>query len=173
MKTLLQVFFVRSLEPFFCPCCHSNERTIIGSRNRRIIESDGNVKVIRIRRLKCKACKQIHHELPDVVFPYKRHEVKSIEAVLEDAPLLSIPADGATIRRWKIWFDVLASHLVGVLASVHLQNDRETGKTPIFGTALQRIRFYVGNAPGWLSRAVQTVVKYNCWVQTRSVYIAK
>ena len=173
LKTLLQVFFVRSLEPFFCPCCQFSEKKVIGSRNRSIIESDSNVIIFRIRRLRCKACQKIHHELPDKVLPYKRHEVKSIEEVLDETPLLSITADGPTIRRWKSWFNGLACHFLGALSSALLKGRGKTEKTPFIGTALQRIQFYVGNAPGWLSRVVQSVVKNNCWVQTRSAYSAK
>ncbi len=172
MKTLKPVFFVRSLEPFFCPCCHSSERKVIGSRNRKVLEPDeasGTLreKVFRIRRLRCKACLKIHHELPDQVVPYKRHSATVIEEALEET---EIAVELSTIWRWKIWFECLVSHLLGALHA--MKRDDTMEKTPLIGTALQRLRKYVGSAPGWLSRIVQSVVKKNLWVQTRSVFSA-
>lgn len=172
MKTLSQVFFVRSLEPFFCPCCHSNKKTVVGSRNRTLIRTTGESIVLRIRRLRCKNCGVIHHELPFEVIPYKRHEAESIEAVLEDKELLDTPADEFTLKRWRKWFAGLTRHLLGVLASAMLKSSSEMDMTPPTGDALQRIRQAVGDAPGWLSRVVQTAVKNNCWVQTRSAFHA-
>ncbi|WP_425499438.1 DUF6431 domain-containing protein [Anoxynatronum sibiricum] len=82
MKTLKPVFFVRSLEPFFCPCCHSSERKVIGSRNRKVLEThetngDLQEKVLRIRRLQCKSCLKIHHELPDLLHSRQRFQARS------------------------------------------------------------------------------------------------
>ena len=101
----------------------------------------------------------MHHELPFEVIPYKRHEAESIEAVLEDKELLDTPADEFTLKRWRKWFAGLTRHLLGVLASAMLKSSSEMDMTPPTGDALQRIRQAVGDAPGWLSRVVQTAVK--------------
>ena len=166
------MFFVRSLEPFSCPGCRGEKATVIGSRNRKTIEiSQGNLqtKTIRIRRLKCSTCGRIHHELPGSVIPYKRHAVTNVELVLEgDAAQTAV--EDSTIRRWKTWFEDLACHLLGVLHT--LTGDNTVEKTPYPGTPLQRLRKYVGNAAGWLSRVVQQIVKKNLWVQTRSAFSA-
>jgi hypothetical protein len=106
------------------------------------------------------------------VIPYKRHEAESIEAVLEEKNLLDTPADEFTLKRWRKWFAGLTCHLLGVLASAVLKSSGEMDKTPLTGDALQRIRQTVGDAPGWLSRVVQTAIKNNCWVQTRSAFHA-
>ena len=172
LKTLSQVFFVRSLEPFFCPCCQSDKRTVVGSRNRTLIRSTGVRIVLRIRRLRCKNCGIVHHELPLEVVPYKRHEAASIEAVLEEKNLLDTPADEFTLKRWRTWFAGLTSHLLGVLASAVFKSSGKMDTTPLTGDVLQRIRQTVGDAPGWLSRVVQTAIKNNCWVQTRSAFHA-
>lgn len=106
------------------------------------------------------------------MIPYKRHEAESIEAVLEDKELLDTPADEFTLKRWRKWFAGLTRHLLGVLASAMLKSSSEMDMTPPTGDALQRIRQAVGDAPGWLSRVVQTAVKNNCCVQTRSAFHA-
>ncbi len=172
MKTLKQVFFVRSLEPFFCPCCHSKKRTVVGSRDRMLIQETGDKITLRIRRLRCKLCETLHHELPNKIIPYKRHEAISIEAVLEKRELLDTPADGSTLKRWQLWFGGLKCHLLGVLASTVVKSSGKPDKAPLTGDALQRIRQIVGDAVGWLGRVVQTVVKSNLWAQTRSAFPA-
>ena len=55
---------------------------MIGSRKRAFISSVGERIVLIIRRLKCKACGRVHHELPDILVPYKRYSSESIEAVI-------------------------------------------------------------------------------------------
>ncbi len=180
MKTPKLVFFVRSLEPFFCPCCHSSEKKVIGSRNRKVFEAheiSGNLveKVLRIRRLQCKSCLKIHHELPDLLIPYKLHAAAIIEAALEETETVlvtqAVPVETSTHRRWKVWFDGITCHLLGALHTMERKETME--KTPLIGTALQRFRKYVGSAPGWLSRIVQSLVKKNLWVQTRSAFCAR
>ena len=91
---------------------------------------------------------------------------------MEDDPMLSIPADESTTRRWKVWFDGISCHLLGVLTSMVIDTGGKMETTPFTGSALQRIRRYVGSAPGWLARVVQNAVKKNSWVQTRSAFSA-
>ena len=163
-----KIFYVRSLGPFCCPICHSNTRIVEGSRKRKLIRNTGTTDTLRISRLRCKSCAKIHHELLSEVVPYKRHEAESIEAVLERKKLLDTPADNYTLERWWKWFAGLAGHLLGVLVSAHLKNSRKI--VSLTGNTLQRILQLVGSAPGWLSRVVQTAIKNNCWVQTRSAF---
>lgn len=169
MKTLKPVFFVRSLEPFFCPGCQSDQYWVIGSRNRKVVDAvdTSRNRTFRIRRLKCSGCGRIHHELPGSVIPYKRHTAESIEAVLDQA---EIPVEESTLRRWKAWFEGITCHLLGALHT--MERDETMEKTPLIGTALQRLRKYVGGAPGWLGRIVQSLVKKNLWIQTRSAFCA-
>ncbi|WP_369322738.1 DUF6431 domain-containing protein [Youngiibacter fragilis] len=169
LKTLKQVFFVRSLEPFCCPSCQCEHCSVIGSRNRKVIEAfdTSRSKTFRIRRLKCSSCGRIHHELPGTVIPYKRHPAESIEAVLDDT---EVAVEESTIRRWKAWFNGITCHLLGVLNTMSEDNTME--KTPFPGTPLQRLRQSVGETTGWLSRVVHQTVKLNLWVQTRSAFSA-
>ena len=106
------------------------------------------------------------------MIPYKRHAAESIETVLEGKPLLSTPADESTLRRWRLWFDGLALRFLGILEAAARISAVKTDMAPITGNALQRIRFYLGDRGGWLGRLVQTTVKSNHWVQTRSAFAA-
>ncbi len=142
-----------------------------GSRNRSLIRCDGSQIQLRIRRLECQHCGSLHHELPLCVVPYKRHEANSIESVLENRPLLAIAVDESTIRRWKLWFHGLVAHWLGVLAMLW-QSAQTVESTPLTGTALQRLRSYVGLSPNWLARIVHNLVNHNFWIQTRSAFSA-
>jgi len=71
---------IRSDEKLTCPICTSDLK-VIGSRNRKAIVN-GKQQIYVIRRLQCKKCKQIHHELPDLMVPYKRHSLQGIEEAI-------------------------------------------------------------------------------------------
>lgn len=127
-----------------------------------------------IRRLRCKPCKQVHHELPDILVPYKRYSSESIEAVVTGEKGLSVVADESTINRWKRWFRALADHFLGSLISITARYGKGAAeeRSELPGSPLQRIWHYVGDGPGWLARVVRPVVNTNLWVQTRSTFLS-
>ncbi len=173
MRTPSKVFLVKSEEQHICPCCGEVLR-VIGSRRRGYIKDTGEKVVLVIRRLGCKACKMVHHELPDILVPYKRYSSESIEKVIGEEKALSVVADESTITRWRRWFKALSDHLLGSLISIafrYLQDAAEDEST-LPGSSLSRIWSHVGSAPGWLSRVVRPVVNANCWVQTRSAFLS-
>jgi hypothetical protein len=103
-KSRSDVFYVRSKEKPICPICE-NSLNVIGSRERGLIEHDGTKRKLTIRRLKCGHCNRIHHELPEVIVPYKRYSAETIEKSIcgnneEQACELS------TIRSWKIILNI-------------------------------------------------------------------
>ncbi|MEW6541058.1 MAG: DUF6431 domain-containing protein [Bacillota bacterium] len=103
LRTPTGVFFVRSAEQIPCPCC-SGRLKAIGSRKRSCIDSLGDKIILVIRRLRCVACRRIHHELPDLLVPYRRHIRESIEAAVGGvAPRPMTPpcgAGGAGFGHW-------------------------------------------------------------------------
>lgn len=165
------MFFVRSEEQNFCPCCGGHLK-VLGSRRRTCIIGSGEKMVLVIRRLRCTQCKRIHHELPDRLIPYKRHVRKSIEAVIIEDTNLSVSADESTLRRWKSWFNDMSDYFQGCLKSIAIRYGRESAedKSVLPKSKLQRIWQYVGNAPGWLARIVRPIVNTNLWVHTRSAF---
>lgn len=146
---------------------------VIGSRRRNCINSAGEKIVLVIRRLQCSSCKRIHHELPDILVPYKRHCSESIEAVIA-GNIQTIAADGTTMARWQMWFLDLVNHFLGCLISVAAQYSMNSVEVPSFlpRSSLQRIWHYVGDTYGWLARVVRTVVNSNNWIQTRSAFLS-
>jgi len=167
-----KVFFVRSAEQNPCPCCNGRLE-VIGSRRRKCINSAGDKIVLILRRLQCSNCERVHHELPDILVPYKRHCSESIEAVIS-GNTQSVAADESTMTRWRFWFYDLINHFLGCLISIAVQYCRNSVEVPscLSKSPLQRIWHYVGDSCGWLARVVRTVTNSNNWIQTRSAFLS-
>ena len=167
------MFFVRSNEQTaLCANC-GRAMSVCGSRRRGYIESSGEKKVLVIRRLNCKPCRQIQHELPDLLVPYKRYDRESIEAELEGTGQRQSAADNSTISRWQSWFSSLSNHIYGGLLAARHRLDRTfaESKDSLSRSLLQRILHLVGAEFGWLGRTVRTLVQMKLWVQTRSAFL--
>lgn len=172
-RTRKAVFFVRSNEQSAFCCCCGYPLEVCGSRRRRYIESSGERKVLVIRRLYCQPCERVHHELPDLLVPYKRYDRESIESVLAGTGQAQVSADDSTISRWRGWFFGLSQHIYGGLLAACYRFDKNFAESPdqLSGSLLQRIQHLVGAPPGWLGRIVRTLVNMNLWVQTRSAFL--
>ncbi|MDI6710368.1 MAG: DUF6431 domain-containing protein [Bacillota bacterium] len=173
LKTPTGVFFVRSAEQIPCPCC-SGHLKVIGSRQRSCINGRGEKIVLIIRRLGCVTCHRIHHELPDMLVPYKRHTGCSIEATVGGEAALSVNADESTLWRWRRWFWERAFYFRSCLVAIAARCFKMSaeGQSALPRSALHRIWQLVGEAPGWLARVVRPVVNANLWVQTRSAFLS-
>lgn len=163
--------FVRSAEQNQCPCC-SGGLKVIGSRRRKFVNSAEDTVILVIRRLRCTDCRRVHHELPDILVPYKRYDSRSIEAGLSGDRDLCVGADESTIRRWRGWFRSMAGYLLGCLVSITIRHFGTSveGVSSLPESALQRVQRYVGDAPGWLARVVRPVANSNLWLHTRSAF---
>lgn len=163
---------VRSLEQLPCPCC-SGQLKVVGSRQRKCINALGEKMILNIRRLRCIDCKHIHHELPDMLVPYKLHVSESIEVVLNnDTSELSVVSDESTLNRWRKWFNEKADYFQGCLKSITIRYGKESveDKSVLPKSKLQRIWHYVGDAPGWLARVVRPIANLNLWIHTRLAF---
>ena len=87
---------------------------------RSCINTHGNKIVLSIRRLRCADCKRIHHELPDILVPYKHHVRESIETTITEEKQMSVIADESTLKRWQNWFFERADYFHGCLTSIIL-----------------------------------------------------
>jgi hypothetical protein len=172
LKTPKREFFVRSEEQNYCSCCNG-PLEVIGSRRRKYISDTGEKIALIIRRLRCKRCDRVHHELPDILVPYKRYCRESIEATITGNVPLTVAADESTILRWRSWFRGLANYFLGCLASIAIRNNNTAAELiQLPPSPLQRIWCYVGDAPGWLARVVRPIANFNLWVHTRSAFLS-
>ena len=152
---------MRSREISHCPYC-DGDLEVIGSRKRKIYREDGSTATLIIRRLRCRTCRRIHHELPDCIVPYKRYNSAAIEAALtSDGSTGCFPGENSTVYRLKRWFAGLRAYFETVLRSLPYlyQRDRilaeETGKL----LPLAPLRL----SSGWLADLVRKVANSGRW----------
>ena len=124
-----------------------------GRRERKVIASNGVWLVLIIRRLRCQHCKKIHHELPDMVIPYKRHCAETIEKILSGS-IGAASCEESTIRRIRTWWAVWRLYFESILISLEAK----------YGTAFSQYP-----APKEIVRAV---VNANLWPSTRSAFLS-
>lgn len=175
MKRAIQVFFVKSVEEISCPCCNAKLK-VIGSRPRKYIKSDGSPHTLIIRRMRCTSCGKIHHEIPDILIPYKRYDNESIETTLTAENNLSVAAEKSTIKRWVSWFNSLKDYMLWIIIAVQLRLDYETVEkelSHIPSSALLGIWHFVGSEPKWLTRTVRILANTNSYPHTRSAFMSK
>ncbi|HHU77992.1 MAG TPA: hypothetical protein GXZ29_03815 [Clostridiales bacterium] len=148
---------------------------VVGSRPRKYLQEDASQVILIIRRLRCMECNKIHHELPDILVPYKRYKSECIEAVVakKSSTTLAIACDESTLHQWKSWFNALREYFAGCLQSIAVQLGKETEEASRPKSVLHRIWHYVGDARGWLARIVRPLVNWNLWVQTRSAFLSE
>ena len=139
-------------EYHICPVC-GNTLLAIGIRERKYIDSGGITRILVIRRLCCKGCRLIHHELPDMLVPYKRHCVETVESVVGDKHD-DVCCDDRTIKRIKAWWESCRLYFENVLASLSEK----------YG-----VKFPQRPAPREIVRAV---VNANLWIHTRSASLS-
>ena len=169
------VFFVRSMENSICPLCQGNLK-IIGSRRRRVIAEDGEQITLIVRRLRCRneQCRRIHHELPDIVIPFKRHTTDTYEKVIVGVENVA-PAEESTIWRIRKWFKESADALTGGLLGTYVMvtKDFAAGFSGLPQSMLERICYFVGTDPGWLKKVVRILVNNNKWGHTQLEWLSR
>ena len=127
-----------------------------GWRQRKLINSEGNIEKLKIRRLRCPGCKRIHHELPDCIVPYKRHCAKTIEDIINNKTA-GAPCENGTIGRVKGWWETMQPYFLNIIISL-AEKYQAQFKTP---PAFKEIIRAVVNGGAW------TFVKTIC---TRSAF---
>lgn len=172
MKIENLVFFIRSAEQHICPVCE-HDLFVVGSRRRFGRKPTGERVTYIIRRLRCLGCERIHHELPDLLIPYKRYESVCFESVLSNELTSDVAADESTLYRWHVWFEKCLPYWANCLSTIAARtgNPVEPSSVPS-PSALQRIGHYVGIGVGWLARVVRPIVHSQLWVHTRFAFLS-
>lgn len=128
-----------------------------------------------IRRTRCVLCRKIHHELPDILVPYKRYTAECIEQVVSKANPIDVPADESTLYRWKEWFDVWAPYAVGCLTSIAARFRFDLPVKDLSGpslTVLQTFGRVEGHLNGWLANVVRPIANLHLWIHTRFAFLS-
>ena len=112
-----ELIYIRAKETARCPICNSELR-VIGSRHRNVIMPEDGKQTFVIRRLRCRQCSRIHHELPDFMIPFKRHSANAVDKIISyDA---STPTDVRRSTAWRIriWWAWLMEYFACACLSV-------------------------------------------------------
>ena len=108
-----------------------------------------------IRRMKCKKCGRIHHELPDCLVPYKRFCVEMIaEAVTSEISDSTFPGETSTLIRLRVWFKLVLDYVSRLREHFLL----------LYKTDISAIN---AGTTGGLKRIVRILSGSNLWPQTR------
>ena len=120
-----------------------------------MINSDGEKVFLIIRRMKCKRCGRIHHELPDCLVPYKRFCVDLIaEAVTVPASDSTFPGETSTLIRLRVWFELFLDYVSRIREHYLL----------LYKTDILAINARIVDG---LKRIVRLLSNSNLWPQTR------
>jgi hypothetical protein len=159
---------VRSKENNPCPICEQ-ELKVIGSRIRGLIEFSGEKKKLVIRRLRCIGCRRIHHELPDIIVPYKRYSCEAIEFIISPSMESenNYPCELSTAVRLKIWFYLLREYFKNSLISLTFLHACDKGLCKEIRWLISRLNNSSG-VTGWLKKLVRYIVNSGRWLHTRS-----
>jgi len=102
-----------------CPLCAA-ELKVIGSRDRYLINSAGDKETLVIRRLRCIICGKIHHELPDMIIPYKRHCAETVEKVVS-GDVEDVCCDFRIEARIRAWWSAFRMYFENIRASLRMK----------------------------------------------------
>ena len=145
-------FCVKSTSKNFCPIC-DGPLLVIGSRRRSVTSTDSEKKIYRIRRLRCTlSCRKIHHELPDLIVPYKRHSMETLEQIDENKQA-DVYAENSTLVKLKEFIKRIKAQYRNALMGL-----REK---------YQDLEFL--DSPK-LKELVRILVNENLWIHTRSAF---
>ena len=118
-----------------------------------------------IRRLRCEHCRQIHHEFPDTVVPYKRYSEEVIEEILAEREEETYPCETSTAFRLRCWFSLLREYFERALCAIRYIHRQDE---VIFQELSDLIPLTPASlAAGWLKSIVRILVNSDFWLQTR------
>jgi hypothetical protein len=127
---------------------------LLSWRERHYKNENNNKETIVIRRLCCNGCKKIHHELPDILIPYKRHCRETIEKILSEnrKEVEEVECDESTVQKIKAWWSSMQLYFSSVMQSL-------SEKLEMKFTEPLKVR-----------EIVRAVANSHLWIHTRSVY---
>lgn len=114
-----------------------------GHRLRKLIDTDGEKKILMIRRLSCGRCERLHHELPDIVVPYKRHSAETIETIIDGK---EVAEERRTSGRIAAWWRIVAIYFLNIMKSL----GEKYGLPPVRKPAFRELVRAAVNSGNWI-----------------------
>ena len=124
-------FAVIATKPSYCPVCH-DELYMIGTRKRVRWRGNYDKHILLIRRLYCKKCCEMHHELPDCLVPFKRYEADIIEKAVEGKSAKLLGVSDHTLCRFRGWWKAVKPYFLRILGTLTAKYDVSFGSPPTF-----------------------------------------
>lgn len=114
-------------------------------------------------------CGRVHHELPDIIVPYKRYSSETIELILSpsDTEADEYPCELSTALRLKLWFFLLREYFRNTLISLTFLYDYDIELGYEINEIIPCIDTRSG-VTGWLKKLVRFLVNSGRWLHTRS-----
>jgi hypothetical protein len=152
-------YFVIPKHTGLCPICFK-ELSSYGRRNRTFYLTDYEKKLLSIRRLRCRFCNKIHHELPNLLVPHKLHCRKTVQSCIDADKKKAYPRFCApsTVSKIKKWFKRYATYFFQALIA---RQARYHPNEAIF-SSMDEFR----QQKTWLKKLVWDLVNYNLWIKT-------
>ena len=166
ITTKTHIFFCQSKEIPICPLC--KEPLVYRDRRKRILKwYNGEKRWCMLRRLRCRRCRRLHIELPDILTPHKHYATEVIENVVDD---VSTPDDQSTelypcertMQRWKDWIHSNAVQIDGYLKSV-FSRVADSGKE-LLNTGMSLLQLLRDQGCGWLATVNRSIYNTGGWL---------
>ena len=124
------IFVISGTEPLSCPIC-GGDLAAYDRKTRKMHTRSNGITVLLLRRLRCRHCKKLHTELPDLLVPYKRYSRECIEDVLAQSRA-GEPDDERTRSKIRRWYRQIRSYLDGIWKRLVTQTFASPKKIPSF-----------------------------------------
>ena len=136
-----------------CPIC-GGMMTVRGTCIRKV-RSEGGVRKLRLRVMKCRVCQKTHREIPKDIIPYKRTSLTEYCEIVE-AGANNYPCETSTWQRMKLWL----SWFIAFAQSVE--------RSLVCSGLLTMTRRPVGSLKEQTAYFVRLVVNSGNWIHNRS-----
>ncbi len=95
------------------------------------MDGNGVKSYLLIRRLRCEnaSCNHIHHELPDIIVPYKRYGAEVIDKII-NGDSKELQCSEETVKRILWWWGVMLGYFLGILAGLSEKHQINWGPAP-------------------------------------------
>ena len=152
------IFVISGTEPLSCPIC-GGDLAAYDRKTRKMNTRSSGITVLLLRRLRCRHCKKLHTELPDLLVPYKRYSRECIEDVLAQSRA-GEPDDERTRSKIRRWYRQIRSYLDGIWKRLVTQTFASPKKIPNFlemVTAAVNSGFWTTHPNGPVRTAIKPV----------------
>jgi predicted RNA-binding Zn-ribbon protein involved in translation (DUF1610 family) len=142
---------------YTCPDCGTDvTMKKNGTKERHFLDENNKQQILIINRFKCPKCERGHHQLPDIIFPYKQHCVVTIQKTIDDYPPPFV--DFSTVRyinKWYLDCEVIIKNKCSDLIILFDHHDVDS----VLDVQQLRTKF----KSDWLARVVKILVISRNW----------